>query len=832
MKDPIRVTTATKFLRSLRRRFARNEWAIWLLGLKRTTAKPTDPGLILIQIDGLAKRQLESAMEEGRMPFLRKLLQDESYRNHLFYSGLPSSTPAVQAELHYGVRGAVPAFGFRDHETGKLVRMFSSETAGSVEAKLSEENEGLLNGGSSYANIYSGGAEEVHYCAVSFGWSEFLSKVNPLRLSLVLVLNIWMFFRVAALMTLEFFIATLDFVRGLMSGKRFWQELIMIPARVVVVVLLRELVTVSASSDAARGLPIIHLNYLGYDEQAHRRGPSSRFAHWTLRGIDSAIHRLWKAAHRSSGREYDFWIFSDHGQETTTPYEIQHGELVQAAVAEVVEQVIVGQADEVIPSDGDERGALSDRSSRSAGRQNAVREVSTRANWVGLGWIVSMLFGEQDHDIQSRSPYVQTVTSGPVGFVYLLTEETRRHRADIARRLVEERQVPMVAYQEDAGSFELVTDQGTFALDSNDVGPLRNHPFRTEIVDDLKRMVSHADSGDILLVGWAGVGPVTSFVLQHGAHAGPGTEETSGFALLPSDVQLPNSANEILRPADLRLAALRFLGRDSLESSENDSSCGSPKTFRKCRVPSIPPSTDRCRVLTYNVHGCVGMDGQLSPERIARVIDQSAADIICMQEVDVSRKRSAFRDQAQAIALHLEMTHEFHPAWHVEEEKFGNAILTRLPMRTVRKEGLYHQHQGRSRRSAQWVEIELRKDLHLQIINTHLSIYPLEQKTQAQQLIDEWIQPAMQQGPTLLCGDFNAPRRSATYRLLASALRDIEDFDANRPRNSLFSPLPVSRVDHGFVSEGLSILGVHVLSTRLAKVASDHLPVSFDVHCE
>ena len=81
------------------------------------------------------------------------------------------------------------------------------------------------------------------------------------------------------------------------------------------------------------------------------------------------------------------------------------------------------------------------------------------------------------------------------------------------------------------------------------------------------------------------------------------------------------------------------------------------------------------------------MDGQLSLDRIARVISQSAADVICLQELDVSRQRSDFIDQAQEIAKHLEMSHEFHPAWHIEEEQFGNAVLSRFPMRVIEASG-------------------------------------------------------------------------------------------------------------------------------------------------
>ena len=121
-RDPLRVTTLTKILRAFRRVLTRNEWAIWLLGLKRHDGKPTERGLVLVQIDGLSERQLQRALAEGHMPFLKSLIEKEHYRTHSFYSGLPASTPAVQAELYYGVKTAVPAFGFRDHQSGRLVR--------------------------------------------------------------------------------------------------------------------------------------------------------------------------------------------------------------------------------------------------------------------------------------------------------------------------------------------------------------------------------------------------------------------------------------------------------------------------------------------------------------------------------------------------------------------------------------------------------------------------------------------------------------------------------------------------------------------------------------
>lgn len=77
----------------------------------------------MVQIDGLSERDLRTALGHGRMPFIARLIAQQSHALSSLYSGLPSSTPAVQGELFYGVRTAVPAFAFRAHTVDRLERM-------------------------------------------------------------------------------------------------------------------------------------------------------------------------------------------------------------------------------------------------------------------------------------------------------------------------------------------------------------------------------------------------------------------------------------------------------------------------------------------------------------------------------------------------------------------------------------------------------------------------------------------------------------------------------------------------------------------------------------
>src|SRR5690606_1665237 len=123
---------------------------------------------------------------------------------------------------------------------------------------------------------------------------------------------------------------------GMFSGREFFQELKFVPARIAVTAVLRELITVGAAIDLARGLPVVHVNFLGYDEQAHRRGPRSYFAHWSLKGIDRSIRLLWNEQHKRDRRNYTVWIYSAHGQEETIPF----GERSSKSLHEIVEGIV------------------------------------------------------------------------------------------------------------------------------------------------------------------------------------------------------------------------------------------------------------------------------------------------------------------------------------------------------------------------------------------------------------------------------------------------------------------------------------------------------------
>ena len=180
------------FWHRFRRRISRNEWAVRHLGLPGCEGTSEEPGLLLIQIDGLPRRQVEAAMAAGRMPFLRRLREHGRYPLHTFYSGLPSTTPAVQGELYYGVKTGVPAFSFLDRERGEMGMLFDPELARRFEEKFAAHGEGLLKGGSSWSNIFSGGArpEESNFCVAHTGFGDVWRRGGILNVLFFILLQL------------------------------------------------------------------------------------------------------------------------------------------------------------------------------------------------------------------------------------------------------------------------------------------------------------------------------------------------------------------------------------------------------------------------------------------------------------------------------------------------------------------------------------------------------------------------------------------------------------------------------------------------------------------
>lgn len=237
------------------------------------------------------------------------------------------------------------------------------------------------------------------------------------------------------------------------------------------------------------------------------------------------------------------------------------------------------------------------------------------------------------------------------------------------------------------------------------------------------------------------------------------------------------------------------------------------------------------RLVTYNVHRCVGVDRKLDVARIADVIAELEPDIVCLQELDVGRARTGGVDQAGAIAELLSMSFRFHPAMQVEAELYGDAILTPHPERLIRAGALptLPNLRGLEPRGALWSAIDFNGTI-LNVFNTHLGLVPREQRMQAAALVGpQWLGDPACTGPTILTGDFNATSITRPYHALTKRLADAQRELGLKPSVKTFpSSFPAIRIDHCFVSPEIRVTGAMTPLHPLARTASDHLPLVVD----
>jgi len=780
------------FLRNLKRVLSRSEWSIRLLRLPQLKRPTTEPGLVMVQIDGLSMTQFNRALQKKNLPFLQKLLLKERYILRSFYSGLPSNTPAVQAELFYGVKGSVPAFHFLDRQSGRTVKMLDMAFVEEFEKRLCAQGPGLISGGSSYSDIFTGSAKESHCCWSHMDWEGILWAANPLVLPFLFILYADIFVRTLVLVFVEFFLAVFECMRGTLKGRLFFRELELVWQRSLVCVLLREFITAGACIDIMRGLPIIHLNFLGYDEQAHGRGPSSSFAHWSLRGIDDAIKRIYDVIKQSPWRGYDLWVYSDHGQTKTTPYFVKYGCTIEEAVKELF-------PDETLEVN------TSTRREVTRSRVSLLHEKKNK--------LVNQDRGASNE--VADKPSVIVTAMGPLGHIYVNRSLSIEDMHSYAKKMVSQIKIPLVLTKEGA-RISAWTSRGCFIFpDEADKIFGQEHPFLEEIKEDLLRVCLHPDAGEFIIAGWCDGEEAISFPLEYGAHASMGPEETHAFALLPMDapVVIENNKN-YLRPLDLRHTAQHFLNKETMGSLN-------------IQGPGV--SSKVLTLMSYNVHGCAGMDGCISTERITRVIARYNPDIIALQELDIGRSRSGKVDQAEMIARKLEMKYHFNPAFRWKDEQYGNAILSRYPMALIKSGSLpvlEDKKRPHEPRGVLWVSVAF-EGRKIQVFNTHLSLWPSERVLQAEALLGEqWLQHPECQGPIILCGDFNSLPRSTVYKKICHKFQDSQVvLKGHRPRSTWFGQYPISRIDYVFVNDNFSVYSNTVPRTDMEKIASDHLPL-------
>jgi len=239
----------------------------------------------------------------------------------------------------------------------------------------------------------------------------------------------------------------------------------------------------------------------------------------------------------------------------------------------------------------------------------------------------------------------------------------------------------------------------------------------------------------------------------------------------------------------------------------------------------------RLRVMTWNIRAGLGLDRRRSLVRLARVIRDSGADVVALQEVDRGRDRSEGVDQAAWLGARLGMYHLVGPS--IEDEEggaYGNAVLARHPLELVRHDQLPTPRRAEPR-TAFRVRIADPLGGPIDLLTTHLGLGEAERRAQARALLEEWIagreiDPGV---PLVLAGDLNGTPGSVTLRMLRERLHDAAERAGAAWRATWPTRWPLRRLDHLLVSRHFDVETCDVIRSLRARVASDHFPVIADL---
>ncbi|MBP0590096.1 endonuclease/exonuclease/phosphatase family protein [Paraburkholderia sp. LEh10] len=223
------------------------------------------------------------------------------------------------------------------------------------------------------------------------------------------------------------------------------------------------------------------------------------------------------------------------------------------------------------------------------------------------------------------------------------------------------------------------------------------------------------------------------------------------------------------------------------------------------------------RLATYNIHGAIGTDGLRAPERIASVIRELDADIVALQEVPLGG--SLAPNALPVLREATGMDAIAGPTLDTRERRYGNAILSRLPICATRSLDL--SFGTREARGALDVDVQMGvsggRAMPLRVVATHLGLSARERRAQIRALIAAFDTPRM---PVILMGDLNE------WFIWGHALRMLVSHFRAAPAPRTFpSRFPVFALDRIWMHPADRLLDVQVHRSMLARVASDHLPL-------
>lgn len=228
-------------------------------------------------------------------------------------------------------------------------------------------------------------------------------------------------------------------------------------------------------------------------------------------------------------------------------------------------------------------------------------------------------------------------------------------------------------------------------------------------------------------------------------------------------------------------------------------------------------------LLTWNIHGAVGVDRRFDLTRVTRVIAGLAPDVAALQEVGEVHGRMPALDQARALAELTGMRLAFMANVARGRRRYGNAILSAHPIAFETSYDLTVEA-GREPRGCLRADLDLGGGAQLHVFNLHLGLGRRERRRQAMLLSADILRDAALAFPLVVVGDFNRWWPGPVRALLRRALFDCATA-VGRPEPTYHARLPVLRLDRVLAGPGVRPLEARVIERGEARLASDHLPL-------
>ena len=478
------------------------------------------PGIVYLEIDGLALPVLQRAMRDGNAPNMARWVADGDHRLAEWETDLSSQTGASQAGILLGSNENIPAFRWVEKATATTMACSAPADCAELERRHGTGVGLLTDGGASRGNLLSGEAEHVILTVSRMeaekganpGYRAFFS--NGFNVTRVLVLFFWEVFLewTAALRAIRRDVNP----RGHRSGLYPFM-------RAAMCVVVRDLIVYGVLSDMLKGRPAIYATFSSYDEVAHHSGLERADTLEALRKLDQQFGRI-DRARRYSPRPYEIVVLSDHGQTQGATFKQRNGYSLEDLVARSLASGEVASY-----SGGDEQNAM-------------------------VGLAVSEATGTDPskkrpkNDVSDRE--VVVMGSGNLGLIYLMDERRRMTLEEIETRhpalIPALREHPHVGWllvrSEKDGAVALGGGGVRYLADDRIEGddPLAN--FSPTAAQHLRRTDGFADVADIM------IGSFYDPQLDEGCafeelisfHGGLGGPQTRPFVLYPSSFRLPD----------------------------------------------------------------------------------------------------------------------------------------------------------------------------------------------------------------------------------------------------------------------------------------------------